>query len=81
MEKKVEKKTEKWFTFEVTNDQCPKVTIDTVPIHLVAVSYGWATKDDTFGGTHGAVVSGYISGDTKLRIFKLDFKTALATEI
>lgn len=68
------------FTFEVINEQAPKITIGSQPFAIASCVYMWTTATDKSLGVKTAIVSGFIQGESTQRNFRLIFSNGEAIE-
>lgn len=63
------------FTFVVVNGQVPEITVDGVKLHVVTCTYTWDTWTNDNIGASIVYASGYLEGEDKIKVFKLQFRT------
>ena len=67
------------FIFEIDNGM-PKIEINGDKLSVVEVEYYWTTATERRQCISNANVSGYINGETKLRLFQINLTTKEVNE-
>lgn len=74
-------KNDSSFIFLVDGSGIPKVNINGDKVAIVKVEYYWTTATERRGCISNANVSGYINGENKLRMFRINFVTNEVNEV